>query len=309
MPFKIRKILVAVADGTSRKVVERAADLAVHAQAQVELFSVVYPEPPIMGLTLVEQVQITRTIINGRQLELEKLASGLRRRGIRATCTVESDSPVTDSIVSRVRKSNADIVAIEAHKHSFLARLLLSQTDYDLIRQCPVPLLIVKGPRTASGPVLAALDPWHANDKPKALDARIIAAAREVAELFGVPLRTAHVYSPLPDFVADSGIASLTVPISLPEDKKYAATIRRQFSALNLKHKIAARNTHLQMGDPALVLPQLAKSIKAQILVMGAVSRSAVKRILIGNTAERVLDAVLCDILIVKPPNFRAAIK
>jgi len=309
MPFKIRKILVAVADGSSKKVVERAADLAVHAQAQMELYSVVYPEPPIMGLTLVEQVQITRAIINGRQLELEKLANGLHRRGIRATCTVESDSSVTDSIVSRVKKSNADMVAIEARKHSFLARLLLSQTDYDLIRQCPVPLLIVKVPRSASGPVLAALDPWHANDKPKALDARIIAAAREVAEVLDVPLHTAHVYSPLPEFVGDPGFSVIAVPVSLPEDKKYAATIRRQFSALNLKHGIAARNTHLQMGDPAFVLPQLAKSIKAQILVMGAVSRSAVKRILIGSTAERALDAVACDILIVKLSSSRTARK
>jgi universal stress protein E len=64
---------------------------------------------------------------------------------------------------------------------------------------------------------------------------------------------------------------------------------------------------HLKMGDPAFQLPILARSLRARAVVMGAVSRSPVKRALIGSTAERVLDAMPCDILIVKPKEFRAA--
>ena len=41
---------------------------------------------------------------------------------------------------------------------------------------------------------------------------------------------------------------------------------------------------------------------------MGAMSRSGIKRLLIGNTAERILDDLSCDILIVKPVNFRVRI-
>jgi universal stress protein E len=37
---------------------------------------------------------------------------------------------------------------------------------------------------------------------------------------------------------------------------------------------------------------------------MDAVSRSRLKRIVIGNTAERVLDHLPCDVLIVKPLDF-----
>jgi universal stress protein E len=40
---------------------------------------------------------------------------------------------------------------------------------------------------------------------------------------------------------------------------------------------------------------------------MGAVSRSALERMLIGQTAEQVLDAVDCDVLVVKPPDFPQA--
>lgn len=55
------------------------------------------------------------------------------------------------------------------------------------------------------------------------------------------------------------------------------------------------------MGDPAFILPVVAKFLKAQLLVIGGISRSAIGRLLIGTTEERVLDALPCDILIVKP--------
>jgi hypothetical protein len=41
---------------------------------------------------------------------------------------------------------------------------------------------------------------------------------------------------------------------------------------------------------------------------MGAVSRSALKRAFIGHTAERVIDAVHCDVVIVKPRSFKTSV-
>ena len=41
---------------------------------------------------------------------------------------------------------------------------------------------------------------------------------------------------------------------------------------------------------------------------MGAISRSTLSRFFIGNTAERVIDDVQCDVFVVKSPDFRTAI-
>jgi len=38
---------------------------------------------------------------------------------------------------------------------------------------------------------------------------------------------------------------------------------------------------------------------------MGALARSGLKRLLIGNTAERVLDHLPCDLLVIKPRGLR----
>ena len=54
----------------------------------------------------------------------------------------------------------------------------------------------------------------------------------------------------------------------------------------------------------AEVLPRMAEGLGADVVVMGAVSRSRVRELFVGSTAERVLDRVGCDVLVVKPGDF-----
>ena len=61
---------------------------------------------------------------------------------------------------------------------------------------------------------------------------------------------------------------------------------------------------HINMGDVADELSAVTRRIHTNIVVMGAVSRSALARFFIGNTAEHVLDRLTCDVLIVKPRDF-----
>jgi hypothetical protein len=61
---------------------------------------------------------------------------------------------------------------------------------------------------------------------------------------------------------------------------------------------------HINMGDVANQLGAVSRRTHTSIVVMGAVSRSALARFFIGNTAERVLDRLTCDVLIVKPREF-----
>ena len=51
-------------------------------------------------------------------------------------------------------------------------------------------------------------------------------------------------------------------------------------------------------------IESLAEQIGAGLLVMGAVGRSGVDGLLMGNTAERVLGGTDCSVVVVKPPGF-----
>jgi universal stress protein E len=48
----------------------------------------------------------------------------------------------------------------------------------------------------------------------------------------------------------------------------------------------------------------MAGALRADIVAMGAISRSGLQRVFIGSTAEDVLEHLPCDALIVKPPDF-----
>jgi universal stress protein E len=307
MPLRIRRILVPVADGTAKRVTRRAGELARKSRAKVELFSVIRPDSSALGLRHAMLVQLDRAIADSRQRELEKLAGILRKQGVEVLCTVVTGDSLTESITRRLKQAPADLVAIEAHRHHLYARWFLLHSDFDLIRHCPVPLLIVKGSRRASRrPILAAIDPWHQNDKPASLDGRIVDAARSMAELESAPLHSAHAYLPLMGFVAGSAYAPAAVPISVPDEAAQIAAIRRRFKALNTTYRIPPRHAHLELGNPTFILPAVARRIKAQLVVMGAIARSALDRFLLGSTAEQVLDALPCDVLIVKPKHARA---
>jgi universal stress protein E len=53
----------------------------------------------------------------------------------------------------------------------------------------------------------------------------------------------------------------------------------------------------------------LTEQLRADIVVMGAVSRRGLARVFIGNTAEDVLDRLACDLLIVKPAAVARALR
>ena len=72
------------------------------------------------------------------------------------------------------------------------------------------------------------------------------------------------------------------------------------------KYDISADECAIRQGAAAEVVAAETDRLSADVLIMGAVSRSLLTRPVIGNTAERVIDHVDCDVFIVKPTDFKA---
>ena len=71
---------------------------------------------------------------------------------------------------------------------------------------------------------------------------------------------------------------------------------------------IPAARRHLIARHPSDAIEQAAAETGSAIVVMGALARSGLRRLLIGNTAERVLDHLSCDLLVIKPSGFGGAL-
>jgi nucleotide-binding universal stress UspA family protein len=99
-------------------------------------------------------------------------------------------------------------------------------------------------------------------------------------------------------------------PVPLPVDVagEYLEEVRASFDALVAPYGLGPKSVHLVAGPASEEIPALAEGIDAGMLVMGAVSRSGLKRLFIGNTAERVIDHVKSDVLVIKPAGFKTPV-
>jgi universal stress protein E len=225
-------------------------------------------------------------------------------------CTAVWDYPLHAAIIRRALTAHSDLVIAATHGHRFRARLLLRNTDWELIRHCPVPLLLVKSARAYRRPlVLAAVDPYHARAKPAGLDARLLQAGGDIARLLHGSLHVFHAYMPL---VTVQPMAMTATPLMMmpPEaEEAHTQQVMRTICQLADKAGIPRNRCHVGMGEVAEALSAFAQRNGTAIVVMGAVSRSAIMRWFIGNTAERTLDLLTSDALIVKPRGFRSGIE
>ena len=102
--------------------------------------------------------------------------------------------------------------------------------------------------------------------------------------------------------------ANAAIPVSLPFDgveQQMYEDHRRRFEEVTELHNVDDDKVHLVSGVTHEELPAIAERIGADVVVMGAVARNRWKRLLIGATAERTLEHLPCDLLIVKPDWFK----
>ena len=221
----------------------------------------------------------------------------------------EWDYPPHEAIIRRARAIRADLVIAAVQPHRRGARLLLANTDWELIRHCPCLLLLVKTPRAYERPaIVASLDPFHTHAKPASLDRRLLEAGAQLAELLGGELHAFHAYLPLAATIPFA--LGQPVPVALPSDSEaqYTSRLRSAFDELAKAARIPPARRHLVMGSVADALSTVIRRTGARIVVMGAVSRSGLKRVFIGSTAEQMLDRLPCDVLVVKPAGFETTV-
>jgi universal stress protein E len=306
---RLRRIIVAIKDPGSRALpgVAKAAQIARANGARLELFhgvtTSVYVEP--FGPEELTPERILARARADAKAKLEKLAARLRRLGVKVTAAVEIDYPAHEAIMRRAGKIGADLIVVDAHAGRRLMPALLQLTDWELLRHSRLPVLVVKGAKRYRRPVLlAAVDPMHAYAKPGALDRVVLATAEQMSDALAGSLHVVHGFNPLPPSVANARFMNSRIAAEIRTRAQAAS--RQAFGRLLRGSGIAEARRHIVAQHPDGAIRQVAQKVRADILVMGAISRSGFKRFLIGNTAERILNETRIDVLVVKPRGFRS---
>jgi universal stress protein E len=309
----MKRILVAVKDPerVPRELLKKAATLAKASGAVLDVFHAIAQMEIDHEFRARNGAETTAELIdelNAHLLRrLEKLTRTSVFEGVRVEVTPSWDFPAHEAIIRRALTTGADLIVASAQPRQFAGRLVLANTDWELIRHSPIPVLIVKTPGDYRKPaIIAAIDPFHANAKPARLDSRICDMATALGRLLKGSTHSFHAYMPMIAMAPGPSGMALMLPADLED--VHGEQVEKVFNRTCERAGIPAARRHLNMGRVSDELASVVKRINAAIVVMGAVSRSGLRRVFIGNTAERLLDDLNCDLLVVKPANFKSAV-
>lgn len=165
-----------------------------------------------------------------------------------------------------------------------------------LVRKCPVAVWLVHpAHEVLDEPVVAATD--HSE-----VGQHAVTLAAEIADRARVPLHLVHAYQiPLSLQMEHSRMSDA-------EWDKELDTLRDTLCERSRAGLTSEQSSHCEVHAgrmaPEQAILEVIQRTKADLLVMGTVSRSGVSGLLMGNTAERLIDLVDCSLLAVKPEDF-----
>jgi nucleotide-binding universal stress UspA family protein len=96
------------------------------------------------------------------------------------------------------------------------------------------------------------------------------------------------------------------MPEFIEEVKQETGTAARRFHAVLQRARAMAEEhevklqIHILAGHPVRDIVELAKEIKAELLVIGATGHSAIYERMIGSRADRIVQLAPCPVLVVK---------
>jgi universal stress protein E len=304
-----RRLLVVVDPAArAQPALEKAARLARAFKARVELYACDFRE----GLDGPGRAfaAARRRLVEAGESQLRRLAHEYLGDG-QSEVRYELGHPRAERILARVRRSRPDLVVLDSHFHAGARRALFGPADWPLVRDCPVPLLYAKPGRWHAAPrIAAAVDPLHPADPRARLDAAIVGRARSLARGLKGTLRVVHAWLPLEPALAGPGLLGLPVGAPAAVERLLAdaeGRAARAVASLCRGGRGPRASAVLLRGAAVETLPGFAELEGLDVLALGAVSRGRLYETLVGATAERLLERVPCDLLVVKARRVAAA--
>lgn len=286
MNEKIRSILAVIdRDGNrARRVAAKAVTLARMMGAHLELFlcdaetafSLQHQYEPEVA------ARARQSCLTEWRRYLEALEKKLGASDVEISLSVACQSPLYESIVHAVRRSRPDLVIRGA-----AAAAPLDPNDWELVRACPVPLLLTRGLQWKPHPVIAA-----------AVDV----SPGESVELIRAILRTA------------AGLAQAAAgTVEIMHSGRFDSALPPAFDACRAALVERARDAglegaecHLLAGEPAEALREFSSHRNFDLIVLGALTHRKTLTQLVGTLTGRLIESLDSDFLLVKADRVTA---
>jgi len=291
---------------------ERALRLAQSNQAAITLCEVLEAPPGELAslfnaLPGVRSHDLELQLLENVRERLRFLSEPFRQAGVVVKETVLQGIGFIE-IVRLVQRDCHDLVMKSAAGTQEGRSVFFASADLHLMRKCPCPVWIMKrGSNLPIGKIIAAVDPQPQNPVRYDLNRLVVQLASSLAEIDSSRLCVVHAWR-LPEEETLRHSAFTRVPREQVEQlisaQEKDAEGRLRVLLGNFPRIDWDSQARLVKGKATVVIPQIAEEEGAELIVMGTVGRTGVSGLIIGNTAEAILNQVSCSVLAVKPPGF-----
>ncbi len=253
-------------------------------------------------LSTVEGDKMRDSIITQKHKDLQPILSHYQRDDIEFNTIVVWESNEADAITQAVKAEHFDLVVKYTNaKDEGLSALIFTPQDWQLLRKCPAPIMMVRNHNwDHQRRILVAVNVAENDSDHSTFNEELVQMGVNLAKDLG--RGNVHLVSAYPP-------AAINMAIDMPEFKNEVYTESERESYLSHMEKlrqqfgIDSAHTHVEEGFPEDVIPQVAKDLQAEIVVLGTVGRRGLAAAFLGNTAEHVISRLNCNLLAIKPSD------
>jgi len=213
------------------------------------------------------------------------------------------------AVLREVLEGGHDLVMVPAPGAPGLIGRILPSTALQLVRKCPCPVWLMRfAPGDEVARVGAAVDADPEGER-NDLDRAILGAAFAVAGAGAARVDVLHALTLHPSEVmlrGRGGMSEAEVEALVARLRARAETTLRALVATAVTPPGVTVAQHVLRGAPARVIADYAREAALDLLVIGTLGRTGIAGLVIGNTAEEILQRADCSILALKPPGFAA---
>jgi len=303
-PFK--SILVDVdATAASQPALERALLLSQQSGAALTIVDVM-TVPPLTRRYLSPALE--ETMANERRLQLSRLAGAAAAN--RPQTKLLFGRPAT-VLIQEIQRSGHDLL-MRSHARDVAASgpKGFGAVDFELLRKCPSPILLVRHGSPSPHPnIMAAVNASTDDSAEQRLNTHIVEMTLLMSRYLNARSTTVlQAWTPFAERTIRSHVHDDALAAYVESARKNAADDLRDFLQ-SFKGRVTGIQSALRRGEPDDVIPQYVVAEGIDLVVMGTVARAGIAGILIGNTAERILRKLPCSVLAVKPAGFVSSVR
>lgn len=208
------------------------------------------------------------------------------------------DGPPVEAILRWRRRTRAGAIVLGSRGQGLVSRLLLGSVSRGVVRQAPCPVLVVKGRVTSPRRFTLGLDGSAHGRRAAAFLARLaVPRGGEVTLLRVVePMRP-----PSMALLVEPVRGVLAKRLRAQEAARIAAATRQVARTASALRQVGwTVRTRVETGVPLDTLLRVARTTRANVLVVGARGVGGVERLLLGSVAEGALVHAPLPILVVR---------